>query len=104
MRHSPFTIHDSPLFSFRHLLRFRSRMSFEQTRRRKFAKFMSDHIFGNEDRYMAFAVVHAKGQADHIWRDRRTPRPCPDRLRLRAAFGNSTQGLLQAEVDERSFF
>ena len=95
---------DDLLLPLCHLLGFRSRMSFEHAGRREFTKLMSDHVLGNENRYVAFAVVNAKRQTNHCRRDRRTSRPCADRLRLCSAFGDLPKRLLQAQIDERSFF
>ena len=72
------------LFPLRHLLRFRSRMSLEHTRRRKLTQLVADHVLGHKDRNVTFAVVNAECQSDHIRRDRRAARPCLDRGRLLA--------------------
>ena len=74
------------LLPLRHFLRFCSRVALKHTSRREFSQLVADHIFSNKYRDMAFAIVDAEGQTDHIRRDRRAPRPGFDRWRLRPAF------------------
>ena len=79
-------------------------MPLKHTRRRKLSQLVADHILGNKYRDMAFAIVHAKGQTDHIRRDRRASRPGLDRGRLWSALEQAAQRLLNAKIDKRSFF
>lgn len=78
-------------------------MAFENSCWREFTHFVSDHILSNEDWNVAFPIVYAERQSDHVGRDRRASRPSSDRLRFRTAFADTTQHFLNAEVDERSF-
>ena len=76
----------------------------EFARWRKLPKLMSDHVFSDENRDVAFAVVYTEGQSDHVRRDRRATRPSLDRLRLCSAVQDLFKNFLNAEIDERSFF
>ena len=98
---SRFTIYD--LLSLGHFLRFRAWVALEHPSRREFTQLMPDHVFGHEHRNMAFAIVHAEGQTDHIGRDRRTPRPGFDRGWLFAAFLDARQRARNAQIDKRAF-
>src|SRR4051812_42630483 len=90
----PLTIYYSLLLRyFRALLRLRSRMAFEGSRGRKLAELVSDHVLSHIDRKMSFAVVDAKGQSDHVRRNRRAPRPSLDRGRTRPASANTLHSL-----------
>lgn len=44
----------------------------------KLTQFMSDHVFGDEDRNMLAPIVDSNRMADHFRNDRRTPRPAFD--------------------------
>lgn len=78
-------------------------MTSEQPGRREFSQLVADHVFSNKDRNVAFAIVNAERQPDHVGRDGRTARPGPDRLRFRAAARDASECLLQAEIDKRAF-
>ena len=41
-------------------------MAPEEPGMRELAKFMTDHILCNVDRYVLFAVMHRKCQPDHV--------------------------------------
>jgi hypothetical protein len=45
-------------------------MGDEPTGERKFAEFVSYHVFGNENREMGFSVVYAEGVSDEFGNDR----------------------------------
>jgi len=116
--HSPFTIHDLPLFLRRrrcrrwssHLRRLfgflglGSGMAFEHSRRRKLTQFVPDHVLRNVDWNMPLAVMHAKRQSHHVRRDRRTSRPGTNHLRSLRAGANALDCLPNTFVHPGTFF
>src|ERR1043165_1097897 len=86
------------------LLSFRARMPLECSRGRKLAELVSDHVFRDIDRNVAFAVVHAECQANHIRRDSRTARPRLDDLRPLTTRANPLDHLTNALVNPGTFF
>ena len=75
----------------------------ERSRRRKFAEFMSDHVFRHEHLEVQLAVMNQERLADELGNDRAFPGPGFDRLAL-------ARGLLlldlgkQLRIDVRSLF
>ena len=55
-------------------------MLLEDSRRRKFTKFVPNHIFGDKDRVKNFAVVHEKRVSNEFRCDRGATRPSLDRF------------------------
>ena len=55
-------------------------MLLEDSRRRKFTKFVPNHIFGDKDRIENFAVVNEKRVSNELGGDRGAARPSLDRL------------------------
>ena len=103
-----FTIRNSTLFCARRYLRrflhLGAGVSLERARRGKLAQLVAHHVFRNINRQVSFAVVHAKRQANHVRRNRRTPRPGLDHRRPVAARAHALDSLLNAVVNERSLF
>jgi hypothetical protein len=73
----------------------------EGTRRRKFAKFMSHHVFRDVNGHKRLSVVDAERVAYKVRRDRRATRPGLDRL-LRAGFDGLLDLLEQVIIDEET--
>lgn len=70
--------------------------------RRKFAEFVTDHVFVDVDRHVLPTVVHRDGQSDHVRKNHRAARPGLNRSFV--VFGPGLFDLLtQVMVDERSF-
>ena len=79
-------------------------MALERSRRRKLAQLVPDHILGNVDRNVTFAVMHAERQSDHVGRDRRTSRPGSNHLRALRARANSLDDFPDAFIHQGAFF
>src|SRR2546421_9032303 len=88
----------------RSLLCLRSRVPLECTRGRELAELVSDHVLSNVDQNVAFALMHSERQANHVRRNRRTPRPGANHLRPLSASANALDRLANALVDPGSFF
>jgi hypothetical protein len=43
----------------------------------EFAQLVADHVFCDEQWNMTPAIVNGNGQSQHVWHDRRCPRPSP---------------------------
>src|SRR4051812_45772935 len=54
-------------------------------RERKLSELVPNHVFGQEDRHMAPAVVHADRESHHLGHNRRSARPGADDALLTAA-------------------
>src|ERR1700681_2269969 len=50
-------------------------MSLERARRRKLAKLMPDHLFGDIHGNKFLSVMHGDGMPNHVWHDGGAPRP-----------------------------
>src|SRR5579863_272756 len=77
-------------------------MAVEGPGRRELAKFVADHVLGDEDRNEFVAVVNAKGQPDELREDRRASRPRADDLVAPRA-ARLLRLLQEIAVDKRAF-
>ena len=78
-------------------------MLLEDSRGRKFTKFVPHHIFGDKDRIKNFAVVNEKRMPNELGRDRGSARPSLDRfLHVTGIhFVNLVENVL---INKRTFF
>ena len=78
-------------------------MTMKSSSRRKFAQFVPNHVFCNEDRVEDLAVMHVESHADKIGSDHGAARPGFD-----GGFGLGVLGLLdffqQMAVNKRALF
>ena len=78
-------------------------MVLEGTRRRKFAEFVSDHIFRDVDRQELFSVMNVEIKPDEVRRNRRTARPSLNGLVV-AALLSGQHFVHQGRFDIVAFF
>ena len=78
-------------------------MNVKSPRRSKFAEFMADHIFADENRDKLSAVVYADRAADHLGSHRRAPRPGANDLPL-TRLGHRGNLFQQMGVDKGTLF
>ena len=55
-------------------------MTLESTGERELSQLVANHLIGDKDWHVLFAVVHRDGQADEIGQDHGTARPSLNRL------------------------
>ena len=55
-------------------------MALERARQRKFTELVTNHVLGHVHRHVLLTVVYSDRQANKIWHDCGTTRPCLDWL------------------------
>src|SRR5450759_1534154 len=82
---------------------FVGRMALESTGKRKLTQLVANHLIGDIDWHVLFAVVHRDGQADEFGQDHGTARPGLNRLFVFG--GDRLVGFgYQVMVNKRTFF
>jgi len=82
---------------------FVSRVTHESSCKRKFTKFVSNHIFSNEYWDMRFSIMYTKSVSYKFWNNRTWTRPCLDNCFLSRSI-ECFNFLRYTKINVRSFF
>ncbi len=78
-------------------------MTLESTCERELTQLVANHLIGDIDRHVLFAVMHSNGQADELGQDHGATGPSLNRLLVLVCHGLFGLGN-QVMVDEWTFF